>query len=136
MIWAILPWIVILLPFTLYKARYLNILRLGDQLATGLGTAVERKDGFSFWRRSLLPLHAWRRRGHRVSRIDRAPCGKKAYRSPSPDADTGLRLHRRISVLLADTLARNVLAPSEIPVGLVISVLGAPYFIYLLMKAN
>ncbi|MCI4060031.1 iron ABC transporter permease, partial [Bacillus cereus] len=38
--------------------------------------------------------------------------------------------------LLADTLARNVLAPSEIPVGLVISVLGAPYFIYLLMKAN
>ncbi|WP_138976885.1 iron chelate uptake ABC transporter family permease subunit, partial [Bacillus atrophaeus] len=29
-----------------------------------------------------------------------------------------------------------VLAPSEIPVGLVISILGAPYFIYLLMKTN
>ncbi len=43
MIWAILPWIVILLPFTLYKARYLNILQLGDQLATGLGTPVERE---------------------------------------------------------------------------------------------
>lgn len=43
MIWAILPWIVILLLFTLYKARYLNIIQLGDQLATGLGTAVEKE---------------------------------------------------------------------------------------------
>lgn len=45
---AVLPWIVVLIPFILYKARYLNVLNLGDQLATGLGTAVEKE------RRTLL----------------------------------------------------------------------------------
>lgn len=39
-------------------------------------------------------------------------------------------------LLLADTLGRVILAPSEVPVGLVVSALGAPYFIYLLMKTN
>ncbi|MEC0495714.1 iron chelate uptake ABC transporter family permease subunit, partial [Bacillus glycinifermentans] len=39
-------------------------------------------------------------------------------------------------LLLADLIGKTLLAPSEIPVGLVISVLGAPYFIYLLMKTN
>ena len=31
------------LPFSLYKARYLNVLQLGDQLAAGLGTRVEKE---------------------------------------------------------------------------------------------
>ncbi|MDH7576521.1 MAG: iron ABC transporter permease [Bacillota bacterium] len=39
-----------------------------------------------------------------------------------------------VLLLLADTLARIVLAPVEIPVGIVTSLLGAPFFIYLLLK--
>ncbi|GAE28815.1 ABC-type Fe3+-siderophore transport system [Halalkalibacter hemicellulosilyticusJCM 9152] len=39
-------------------------------------------------------------------------------------------------LLVADTIGRNALAPSEIPVGLVVSALGAPYFIYLLIKVD
>ncbi len=39
-----------------------------------------------------------------------------------------------VLLLLADTLARLVLAPVEIPVGIVTSLLGAPFFIYLLLK--
>ncbi len=39
-----------------------------------------------------------------------------------------------ILLLLADTLARTVLAPVEIPVGIVTSLIGAPFFIYLLLK--
>lgn len=37
-------------------------------------------------------------------------------------------------LLFADMIARNVLAPSEIPVGILVSILGAPYFLYLLLK--
>ncbi len=33
-----------------------------------------------------------------------------------------------------DTLARSLIAPAEIPVGVVTSLLGAPFFIYLLVK--
>jgi len=38
--------------------------------------------------------------------------------------------------LLADTIGRWLLQPSEIPAGIVVSVIGAPYFLYLLTKAK
>lgn len=37
-------------------------------------------------------------------------------------------------VLVADTIGRTVLAPDQLPAGLVTAVLGAPYFIYLLFR--
>jgi iron complex transport system permease protein len=37
-------------------------------------------------------------------------------------------------LLLADTLARTIIAPAEMPVGLLTTLMGAPYFIVLLMR--
>lgn len=37
-------------------------------------------------------------------------------------------------VILADTLARTVLAPIELPVGALLSLVGGPYFLYLLWR--
>lgn len=39
-----------------------------------------------------------------------------------------------IFMILCDTVARTVTAPSEIPVGVITSLLGAPYFIYLIYR--
>jgi len=39
-------------------------------------------------------------------------------------------------LILADTLARTLLAPMELPVGVVTALCGAPYFIYLLRRMN
>jgi iron complex transport system permease protein len=39
-----------------------------------------------------------------------------------------------IAVVLADTLARTVVAPSELPVGAMTALVGAPLFIYLLRR--
>ena len=39
-------------------------------------------------------------------------------------------------LLLADFLARNILPSGEIPVGIIITFVGAPYFLYLLTKAK
>ncbi|OJT86918.1 iron ABC transporter permease, partial [Clostridioides difficile] len=36
-------------------------------------------------------------------------------------------------LLIADTISRNLLAPIEIPVGIVVSIIGVPYFIYLML---
>jgi iron complex transport system permease protein len=41
-----------------------------------------------------------------------------------------------IFLMLADTLARSVIAPSEIPVGILMAFLGAPFFLYLLRNAK
>ncbi len=39
-----------------------------------------------------------------------------------------------IFLIAADTLARTVISPSELPVGVITAFLGAPFFIYLLRK--
>lgn len=39
-----------------------------------------------------------------------------------------------IMLLLADSISRNLFYPIEIPVGITISIIGVPYFIYLIMK--
>ena len=37
---------------------------------------------------------------------------------------------------LADALGRTVIAPDQIPVGLVVALIGAPYFVYLLWRSR
>lgn len=37
-------------------------------------------------------------------------------------------------LLICDTIARTIIAPVEIPIGIITSAIGAPFFIYLLMK--
>jgi iron complex transport system permease protein len=39
-----------------------------------------------------------------------------------------------IALVIADTLARTVVAPSELPVGAMTAMAGAPLFIYLLRR--
>ena len=37
-------------------------------------------------------------------------------------------------MIICDTIARTIAAPTEIPVGVITAVFGAPYFIYLLYR--
>jgi len=39
-------------------------------------------------------------------------------------------------VSAADTVARVIVQPSEIPTGIMVAVIGAPYFLYLLAKGK
>lgn len=39
-----------------------------------------------------------------------------------------------VLLLVSDTLARTLIAPTEIPVGIITSLIGAPFFVYLLVK--
>ena len=39
-------------------------------------------------------------------------------------------------VIAADFIAKTVFSPAELPVGVVISIIGIPYFVYLLFKTR
>jgi iron complex transport system permease protein len=39
-------------------------------------------------------------------------------------------------LLASDTVARNIIAPQVLPVGIITSFLGAPLFIYLIIKGR
>lgn len=37
-------------------------------------------------------------------------------------------------VMFSDTLARTIFSPTEIPVGIVMAIIGVPFFLYLLRR--
>ena len=39
-------------------------------------------------------------------------------------------------LLVADTVGRTILAPSEIHAGIMVAIIGAPYFLYLLARSK
>ncbi|MGL4248083.1 MAG: iron chelate uptake ABC transporter family permease subunit, partial [Lactococcus garvieae] len=39
-----------------------------------------------------------------------------------------------IILLLADSLSQIIIAPSSLPLGFVVALIGAPYYIYLIQK--
>jgi iron complex transport system permease protein len=39
-----------------------------------------------------------------------------------------------ITLLLADILSRTLIAPAELPIGIVMAILGGPFFLYLLLR--
>ena len=51
----------------------------------------------------------------------------------SPDLYPASALVGGMALLLADTAARTLLAPTEIPVGIVTALAGGPLFLYLLL---
>jgi iron complex transport system permease protein len=131
------PLILLLLPLAFYKSHMLNLLNLGDQVATGLGIRVERE-------RRFLLLVAVALAGFGVAAGGGiaflglvAPHIAKRLMGPKHQMFLPVTaLLGSLLLLLADTLGKNILAPTEIPVGIVVAILSAPYFIYLLMNAK
>ncbi len=41
-----------------------------------------------------------------------------------------------IFLIVSDTIARTIVAPGQMPIGVITSVIGAPYFIFLLYRSN
>ena len=123
---------IILLSFIPNK---LNILMLGDEVATGLGINVEKTRFLFIIISSLLAGAAISVVGLlgfvglMVPHITRIFIGSD-YRYLLPATIfTGSSI-----VMLCDTLARVMFAPMEIPVGIIMSALGAPFFLYLLRR--
>ncbi|WP_107948591.1 FecCD family ABC transporter permease [Lysinibacillus parviboronicapiens] len=132
-----LPWMLIFIPIAFRKAHVLNVMNLGDAAAVGLGVDVEKE------RRKLLFIAVCLAGasvavaggigfiGLMAPHLARRLVGGK-HQIMLPTA----ALIGTLLLLFADLISRSVLTTSEIPVGFVISIIGAPYFIYLLMKTK
>lgn len=134
---ALLPWIAVLAPLTLSRAQVLNVLNLGDAVATGLGAAVRRQrflllaTAVGLAAASVAVSGAIGFVGLVGPHIARRLVGPN-HRVLLPTA----ALVGALLVVVADTLARNLFARAETPVGIVVAVLGAPYFLYLLARTR
>ncbi|RAV23283.1 FecCD family ABC transporter permease [Paenibacillus contaminans] len=134
---ALLPWIVILLPFAYWKSKELNMLSMSEQMAGGLGVSIHKE-------RLVLMASAVGLAASSVAvgggvgfvgllgpHIARRLVGPQHQYMLPITAGIGALL-----VLAGDTIGRSFMANTEIPAGVVISLLGGPYFVYLLMRSR
>lgn len=131
----ILPYAVLGFVLACLGARYLNILQLGDDMAKGLGINVELTRVLLTAVAALLAASAVSVAGLLgfvgliVPHAARLLIGSD-YRYLLPaSALLGMAV-----VMASDTFARVVFAPVELPVGLVMAFIGAPFFLFLLRR--
>lgn len=118
-------------------AERLNILQLGDETAVSLGIKIERVRLVFIVISSLLAAASVSIVGLLgfvgliVPHLTRLLIGNNArYLIP------GSALTGAIIVMLCDMIGRTVMRPLELPVGVIMSLLGAPFFLYLLRQGG
>ncbi|MEB5782798.1 FecCD family ABC transporter permease [Staphylococcus pseudoxylosus] len=134
---AFLPWVIVLIPFLLFKANVLNLLNSHQYIAQGVGVKIGRE-------RIVLLLVAVVLSSAAVSVAGAigfigllGPHIAKSIVGPRH------QLFLPISILigafllvLADTIGQVILQPSGVPAGIVVAIIGAPYFLYLMYKTK
>lgn len=131
----IFPYSLVGLVLALGGAAYLNILQLGDEMARGLGVNVEVTRIVMTAIAALLAASAVSVVGLLgfvgliVPHSARLLLGSD-YRYLL----LGAALLGIATVTLSDTFARVILAPIELPVGIIMAFLGAPFFLFLLRR--
>jgi iron complex transport system permease protein len=118
----------------LSRARVLDILSLGDGVATGLGVAVGRDRLVLTAAATVLTSVCVAIGGHigflglAAPHLARRLVGHRHAPLIPAAALSGATL-----LVVADGLARHLFAPVEIPAGVLVGILGGAYFLYLLV---
>lgn len=119
----------------LFYARELNLLTLGEETAQSLGIDIKKLRKRLILAASLLVAACVSVSGVIgfvgliIPHCMRFLAGSD-YRKLLPLSLLG----GAVFLILCDTIARMITAPAELPVGVVTSLLGAPYFIFLLYR--
>lgn len=133
--YSLLPWFIITVPIVLLLGYQLDILNLGDHVAIALGARVK------ILKMTLLVL-AVMLAGASIAVVG----GISFLGLIAPHIARQLVGHKNIHVIImsglvgailltfGDVLARGIQPPLDIPVGVVIAIIGAPYFLFLLRK--
>jgi iron complex transport system permease protein len=134
-VFTILPYTIVGLILALIMSQRLNILVLGDDTARGLGLNVEATRLGLTALAALLAASAVSVVGLLgfvgliIPHSARMIIGNDHKFLFPASAFLGAAV-----VMFSDTFARLAFSPTEIPVGVVMAVLGAPFFLYLLRK--
>nr|WP_113867351.1 iron ABC transporter permease [Brenneria salicis]NMN91963.1 iron complex transport system permease protein [Brenneria salicis ATCC 15712 = DSM 30166]RBP61266.1 iron complex transport system permease protein [Brenneria salicis ATCC 15712 = DSM 30166]RLM30274.1 iron ABC transporter permease [Brenneria salicis ATCC 15712 = DSM 30166] len=132
---ALACWLAAMMPFLVLLARHVNVHELDEGLAVGIGLPVERI------RLALLAVSV-ALAGASIAYVGGmafvgliAPhIAKRMVGRAFPGLAIVAALLGANLVMIADLIARTLFLPLDLPAGIFISVLGAPFFIYLLIR--
>ena len=134
-VFAMLPWVLIFVPLAMVFARTMNALELGDAVASGLGMRVQLQRFNLLFISVALAGSAVAYAGGIgfvgliAPHISRKLVGRSFSGLIPVSAIIG-----GLIVLSADTVARTAFLPLDLPAGIFVSGIGAPFFIYLLYR--
>jgi len=134
---AMLPYIVLGLTALVLSGHTLNVLQFGEEQAQQLGIPVERTKLLLILAASLTTAAAVAFSGIIgfigliVPHLVRFTWGPDYRRLVPLSIIAGSS-----ALLLADILARIILAPQALPVGIVTAMAGAPFFLWILRRAK
>lgn len=133
----LLPWVLLLIVFAFMKSRMLDALSMDEHVASSLGVSLGRER--FIWLLIAVGLAAACVAftggigfvGLIAPHLARRLVGPE-HRMLLPASALGGAL----LLLMADTLGRSILASTEIHAGIMVAIIGAPYFLYLLSKSK
>ncbi|KPF47048.1 iron ABC transporter permease [Rhizobium sp. AAP43] len=134
---AILPFVAAVLLITPFVARGLDALVLGDAAAFHMGVPVQRLKRIAILAvaaacgATVAAAGSIGFVGIVVPHLLRLAIGP-AHRFLLPASALG----GAALLLFADTIARTIAAPAELPIGIITALIGAPVFLLLLLQRN
>ena len=134
---ASLPYIILSLGILIASGHALNVLQFGDEQAQQLGLPIERVKIVIILAASLATATAVSFTGVIgfigliVPHLNRILWGPD-YRNLVPLSILG----GATALLIADLLARTLLAPQEIPIGIITALAGTPFFLWVLRRSQ
>ncbi len=139
--WSLIPYGAILIlagmVLSLWRAKGLNALILGDDIAHSLGFSPNRERSILFVSVGLMTASAVSLGGIvgfvglLIPHIMRFLVGSDGRLLVPLSAMAGGTL-----LCFADAIGRTVMAPMELPSGIITAIIGAPYFLFLLRKKD
>jgi iron complex transport system permease protein len=132
---TLLPWILILVPIVFSKSHILNVLNLNEHVSLGLGANVERERKILLFIAVALAAASVSVSGGIAFIGLMAPHIARNLVGPRHQAFLPIAaVIGSILLLVSDTIGRSILDPSGIPAGIIVTIIGAPYFLYLMAK--
>ena len=136
-VWSTLPFLVVAVILAVWVARHLDVMALGDRAAWAAGVDVNRTRALALVA-AVLAVSA----GVAVVGVIAfvglvVPHAVRMLIGPRHGALLiGSALGGALLLIVADTIARTVVAPVELPLGVVTAVIGAPVFVLLLRRTR
>ena len=129
----LIPYVAIFVPLAIILANKIDILSLGDKVAINLGENILLLIGIILTASSVSVSGTIGFVGLIAPHIAKTLVGYKHRLVIPLSGLIGANL-----LVISDIIGRTIISPMEIPVGIVTAIIGAPYFLYLLLrkKAN
>jgi iron complex transport system permease protein len=125
----------IIFPVALYLHRELDLMRINSDIAASRGVNLKKTGNIIFFAVSFAVAIV-------VSQI--GPIGFVGMIAPHIGRKLISKEHKYLAVasfliggmilMIADTISRTIIAPSEIPAGVITALIGGPFFLFVLIR--